>query len=80
MLVSHPRIILGVSIHWTGLLDWTTGLEYWIGLLDWNTGLDYWTTLFLYGFLVYLKIFDTWRPQFCLNHHRTSVILQSTTS
>jgi len=19
----------GVSIHWTGLLDWTTGLDYW---------------------------------------------------
>ena len=36
---------LGVSIHWTGLLDW-------------NTGLDYWTTFlgkFLYGFLVYFK-------------------------
>ena len=23
-----------VSIHWTGLLDWNTGLEYWTGLLD----------------------------------------------
>ena len=21
--------ILGVSIHWTGLLDWNTGLDYW---------------------------------------------------
>ena len=28
----------GVSIHWTGLLDWT----YWTG----PTGLDYWTDLF----------------------------------
>ena len=35
---------------------------------------------FLYGFLVCFKIFDTWRPQFFLNHHRISVILQSTTS
>ena len=25
---------LGVSIHWTGLLDWITGLDYWNGLLD----------------------------------------------
>ena len=25
---------LGVSINWTGLLDWTTGLDYWTGLLD----------------------------------------------
>ena len=23
---------LGVPIHWTGLLDWTTGLDYWTGL------------------------------------------------
>ena len=22
----------GVSIHWTGLLDWTTGLDYWTGI------------------------------------------------
>ena len=25
-------IILGVSIHWTGLLDWNTGLDYWTGI------------------------------------------------
>ena len=31
--------------YWTGLLDWTTGLDYWTGLLDWTTGLDYWTGL-----------------------------------
>ena len=31
----------GVSIHWTGLLDWTTGLDYWTGLLDWTTGLTF---------------------------------------
>ena len=35
----------GVTNHWTGLLDWTTGLDYWTGLLDWTTGLDYWTGL-----------------------------------
>ena len=23
----------GVSIHWTGLLDWNTGLDYWTGIL-----------------------------------------------
>ena len=46
-------------------LDWTTGLEYWTGLLDWS----FFTFLgkFLYGFLVYFKIFDTWRPQFFLS-------------
>ena len=22
----------GVSIHWTGLLDWNTGLDYWTGV------------------------------------------------
>jgi len=25
---------LGGYNHWTGLLDWTTGLDYWTGLLD----------------------------------------------
>ena len=25
---------MAVSIHWTGLLDWTTGLDHWTGLLD----------------------------------------------
>ena len=24
----------GVYIHWTGLMDWDTGLDYWTGLLD----------------------------------------------
>ena len=24
---------------WTGLLDWTGGLDYWTGLMDWITGL-----------------------------------------
>ena len=38
---------MGVTIQWTGLLDWNTGLEHWTGLLDWNTGLDYWTDIFL---------------------------------
>ena len=28
---------------YTGLLDWTTGLDYWTGLLDWTTEVDYWT-------------------------------------
>ena len=26
ILLSHR---MGVSIHWTGLLDWNTGLDYW---------------------------------------------------
>ena len=36
----------GVSIHWTGLLDWTTGLDYWTGILDWTTGLSEFFTFF----------------------------------
>ena len=35
---------MGVSIHWTGLLDWTTGLDYCTGLLDCWTQLLLWTT------------------------------------
>ena len=30
----QPAVLQGVSIHWTGLLDWTTGLEYWTDLLN----------------------------------------------
>ena len=44
--------MMGVTNHWTGTLDWNTGLEHWTGtldwttgLLDWTTGLDYWTGL-----------------------------------
>ena len=43
--IKSEGIFMGVSIHWTGLLDWITGLDYWTGLLDWITGLDYWTGL-----------------------------------
>ena len=25
--------------HWTGLVDWTGGLDWWTGLVDWWTGL-----------------------------------------
>jgi len=38
--------LTGVSIHWTGLLEWTTGLDYWTGLLDWTTGLAQTAILF----------------------------------
>ena len=38
-LIKYSYAWTGISIHWTGLLDWTTGLDYWTGLLDWNTGL-----------------------------------------
>ena len=30
--VYNTSIVLGVSIHWTGLLDWNTGLDYWTGI------------------------------------------------
>ena len=29
---KEPLIPTGVSIHWTGILDWTTGLDYWTDL------------------------------------------------
>ena len=43
--LPHRVAVAAVIIQWTGLLDWTTGLDYWTGLLDWITGLDYWTGL-----------------------------------
>ena len=36
---SQSQLPVAVTIQWTGLLDWTTGLDYWTGLLDWTTGL-----------------------------------------
>ena len=38
---TKSNLPMGVTIHWTGLLDWTTGLDYWTGLLDWTTGLKF---------------------------------------
>ena len=28
------KYVWGVSIHWTGLLDWNTGLDYWTELFS----------------------------------------------
>ena len=56
----HVTSCRGVSIHWTGLLDWITGLDYWTGLLDWITGLDYWT-----GLLDWITGLDYWTRFFC---------------
>ena len=46
--VFYQCTVMSISIHWTGLLDWITGLDYWTGLLDWITGLDYWNGLKLF--------------------------------
>ena len=43
---------MAVTIHWTGLLDWNTGLDYWTEVFSFF-GQDY----------VVFQIFDTWRPQ-----------------
>ena len=29
----------GVYNHWTGLVDWTGGLDWWTGLVDWTGAL-----------------------------------------
>jgi len=29
---SHAEDFSGVSIHWTGLLDWNNGLDHWTGI------------------------------------------------
>ena len=31
-LAKKVNVLEGVCIHWTGLLDWTTGLDYWTDL------------------------------------------------
>jgi len=51
-LVASVRTVMGCGHYFchcevgTGLLDWTTGLDYWTGLLDWTAGLlDCWTAV-----------------------------------
>ena len=34
--VERPVIGWAVSNRWTGLLEWTTGMDYWNGLLEWT--------------------------------------------
>ena len=47
-IYGQPYKFLAVTIHWTGLLDW-------------NTGLDYWTEVFSFFGQEYVvfQIFDT---------------------
>ena len=56
------RNITGEYNRWTGLLDWTTGLDYWTGLLDWTAGMDYWTALLtiLTRLAVYASVHKSW--------------------
>ena len=63
---------LGVTNHWTGLLDWTTGLDYWTGLLDWTTGLDYWT-----GLLDWTTGLDYWTDIFLVFTHFEDGFIES---
>ena len=39
--------MMAIYNHWTGLLDWTGGLDWWTGLVDWTGGL---TLIIIYGF------------------------------
>ena len=55
-LVNGLNIYKAVTIHWTGLLNWNTGLDYWTGVFSFLGKLSIW----------FLKIFDTWRSQFFL--------------
>jgi len=34
MINFSSPFLLGRYKHWTGLLDWTTGMDYWTGILD----------------------------------------------
>ena len=42
-------LLRAVTNHWTGLVQWTTGMDYWNGLLEWTIGIDYWTDLFAFS-------------------------------
>jgi hypothetical protein len=34
--------IWGICIQWTGVLEWSAGMEHWSGELDWSAGLECW--------------------------------------
>ena len=44
-LVARSQPYRAVYNHWTGVVDWTGGLDWWTGLVDWTGGLDWWTGL-----------------------------------
>jgi len=35
---QYPPSPRAVYNHWTGLVDWTGGLDWWTGLVDWTGG------------------------------------------
>ena len=58
---------MAVTIHWTGPMDWTTGLDHWTGILNWTTGPEYWTGL--------LDVFQTFTIFELLEMFQTKIIL-----
>ena len=39
LILLSTLSLLDVYNDWSGLLEWTTGVDYWSGLLEWTTGL-----------------------------------------
>ena len=37
--IMQQRVFYGVA-SWTGVLDWSDGVEYWSGFLEWNLGMQ----------------------------------------
>ena len=33
-VICTEEVQMAVTIHWTGLLDWNTGLDYWTGIFS----------------------------------------------
>ena len=60
-----PKIPCYYSFYAANCHHYSAVTIHWTGLLDWNTGLDYWTKVFSFfgqNYVVF-QIFDTWRPQ-----------------
>ena len=63
---SHPIHLHGHYFYVVHIgLSLFTGLDYWTGILDWTTGLEFFPFLDKLS-IWFLKIFDTWRSQFFL--------------
>ena len=45
-VMTHLFLLLkymALCILWSGVLDWSLGVEPWSGVLEWNIGVEYWS-------------------------------------
>ena len=40
--IKNVGYLYSVTGCWTGVLEWSSGMEHWNGVLEWSTGMEYW--------------------------------------